>query len=1477
MVAALAIVPSVHAQVVTLVSNTGQVDTAIGFYTDTQQRAQQFTTGDHAGGYTLSEVVVDIGRPCSIAPAFALHSSTTDGGMLEVPGAKIVGLVGSAASRGEQSFAPATATRLARSTRYFVLFKTAATASIADCKVARTISSSVDAGAASGWDIAGTAVFSPDAGTTWTNTPSSPEDPPPPVQIAIRGSLIQTSTALGRPRNLTATPGNGRVTLRWERPSDDGGAPVTGYEYRHAQGSSVPSNTSWRSAGLDQERTIAGLTNGLRYAFEVRAVNRVGPGPADRVVATPVGAPGEPGEPEELAATPGDASVVLSWTAPSDDGGAPVTGYEYRHAQGGSVPSNTSWRSAGLDQERTIAGLTNGLRYAFEVRAVNRVGPGPADRVVGTPVGAPGEPEELAATPGDASVVLSWTAPSDDGGAPVTGYEYRHAQGGSVPSNTSWRSAGLDQERTIAGLTNGLRYAFEVRAVNRVGPGPADRVVATPVGAPGEPEELAAIPGDASVVLSWTAPSDDGGAPVTGYEYRYAVGAAVPAGTLWRSAPLNHQLTVIGLTNGQQYAFEVRARNRVGEGAARGATATPVGRPSAPASLAAMAGDQEVALAWAAPLDDGGTPVTSYEYRYAAGGAVPVGTPWRSAGLNLERTVTGLTNGQQYAFEVRARNRVGEGEARGATATPVGRPGAPASLSATAGDAEVVLAWSAPGDDGGTPVTGYEYRYAPGEAVPAEISWREADGDLTVTVTGLENETRYTFEVRARNRVGPGEVTMATALPLRLRAELFSSTAAAEGEALVVGVRRSGGLAFPARATIGVTDNAFPGVSGGEEGRSDGLGRHRLEFGAGEAEATVTVTVAFDGERRQDRVLTATLDSAATKVDGVARPYEPVAPELVVPVTEGDAGLSVADARVQGKSTVLAFTVSMDRTRDVAVEVDFATEDGSARAGEDYTPVTGTLTIAPGGREGTVEVPVLPALHVTGERTLTLRLSNARNAVIEDGVAMGTIVRVSELPKAWLARFGRTASNHAAQAIARRLESDGRETHVTVAGRRLDGLVGGLRSGGGDLLGSTARTMASKATSGLAASARDVQGGGPDAESLRTGLLSDFGFRLPELQDALLGSSFHIEDGAQQAGGGSRAWAVWGDVATTHFEGDAGGLGLNGDVTTGTVGLDRQWRKLLLGLSLARSTGEGGYGGGAGTITSTLTSVYPYLRIRLAERAQLWGAMGWGRGVLGLTPGSGAAIETDLTNAMAALGGRAVLRRAGASDSSLEIALRSDMLWTSTSSDEAGVLAEATGVASRGRLMLEGGGRISGLGGVLSPSVEGGLRYDGGDAETGAGLEVGGGLDWARGGLALRVNGRMLLADADESYEEWGYGGSLVYQPGTDGRGLQMRLGLSTGATASGVQSLWTLENAAGLVRQGGMPFARRSDAEVGFGMGDELLWYPYLAADATGPKRLGIRLNAGQSLDVGLELGRMNDGTQPAKDALMLRGGIRF
>ena len=1022
---------------------------------------------------------------------------------------------------------------------------------------------------------------------------------------------------------------------------------------------------------------------------------------------------------------------------------------------------------------------------------------------------------------------------------------------------------------------------------------------------PGMPGSLVATAGAGSVFLEWTEPPDDGGSPVTGYEYRYAAGSSVPEDTPWQSAGLSLMRTFADLANGQPYVFEVRALNGAGVGAAAVTRATPLGVPGVPESLTATAGDGEVVLEWTAPADDGGSPVTGYEYRYAAGDGVPDGTPWQDAGTELGATVTGLENETRYVLEVRARNPAGPGAAAVTRATPLGVPGVPESLTATAGDGEVVLEWTAPADDGGSPVTGYEYRYVAGDGVPDGTPWQDAGTELGATVTGLENETRYVLEVRARNPAGPGAAAVTTATPIRLEAELFSAAAiAAEGEPLVIGLRRSGGLAHAAHAYIGVTDSAVPVVGAADEGRADGLGRHRLEFATGAAEATVTVSPAFDGERGEGRVITATVESVEVEIDGVRRPYELVTPTLVVPVTEGDAGLSVADARVEGASSVLAFTVSLDRTRDVPVRVDYATEDGTARAGEDYTAVSGTLTIEAGGREARIEVAVLPALHVTGERTLTLRLSNAVSAVIDDGVATGVIVRESELPKAWLARFGRTASDHAAQAIARRLEAGQRETQVTVAGRRVDGLsVDGLLLGvlpsGGWRPASAVEDMATRlaapalASSGAPFGGVDADpgtpglragtwGGAPGAldrepfadagQTLRRAVLPDFGYRLPGAEEALLGTSFYVERGAQQDVGGG-TWAAWGDVAATRFEGDAGGLALNGDVVTGTAGLDRQWRAVLVGLALSRSSGEGGYGTGAGTIASTLTSVHPYVQVRLGERAQVWGAAGWGRGGLEITPESGAALEADLRNSMAAAGARAVLMGAGG----LEIALRSDLLWTETASDGTAALAEAVGTASRGRLMLEGAGQIQGLGGVVRPKVEGGVRYDGGDAETGRGFEVGGGLDWARGSLTLQVNGRMLVAHADKSYEEWGYSGSLVYEPGADGLGLQMRVGSSAGAAASGIRNLWALENASGLVRGGAVPFAQRFAAEVGYGLGRGTLWYPYFVADDSGRMRYGLKLSSGRTMGVGLEFGRREGVDLGPQDAMLLRGELRF
>ena len=1344
-----------------------------------------------------------------------------------------------------------------------------------------------------------------------------------------------TSTVPGPPTGLLAAAGDGgRIDLSWAAPASDGGDPLSGYKIE------VSSDTgaSWtdRVATTGDANTTyshTGLAAATTRHYRVSAINTNGTGDASNV-ANATTFTTIPSAPTKLLATAGGTTQIdLSWTAPAADGGSAIITYAI-HV---SLDGRTDWRARAGNPNTTYSqiGLAPGTTRYYRVGAANAKGHSALSNIASATTGqatvtfgasvytaveggaaATVEVQLSAALSAPVTIPLEVTLQGGATAADYSGIPETVTFGADQTAVTFTVTATADTdaetgERVSIGFGTLPEGVFArspatatVTLADRSGPGPGPTTDPDPPPPPPPPDleqvmGVGVAPGNAQLVVTWTAVDN-----ATGYTVQWTSGgqgyntgdrqATVTSGSTTR-------YTIPSLTNGTEYTVRVIATRTGADDGPPSAevTGTPFTTPGAPQHLSGVPGDEQVMLTWDATSSDGGSAILRYEY------AIDDSGTWIDAGLDLEETVPGLTNGQQYAFEVRAVNSAGPGAPARTAATPLGMPSVPESLTATGGDGEVVLEWSAPADDGGSPVTGYGYRYAAGQAVPEDVTWRDAGTELTATVSGLENETRYAFEVRARNRVGPGETSGTTALPLRLRAELFSTAVlATEGEALVVGVRRSGGLAFPAHAYIGVTDDALPGVTATEEGRIDGLGRQRLEFAAGAAEATVTVTVAFDGERRQDRVLSATLDSAELEVDGVRRPYELVTPTLVVPVTEGEAGLSVADARAEAGSAALVFTVSLDRTRDVAVRVDYATEDGSARAGEDYTPVSGTLTIEAGGRERTVEVPVLPALHVTGERTLTLRLSNAVSAVIDDGVASGVIVRESELPEAWLARFGRTASDHAAQAIARRLEAGRRETQVTVAGRRVDGLsVDGLLSGalpsGGWRPASAVEDMATRlAAPALAASGAPfggvdadpgtpglragTWGGAPGAldressadagQTLRRAVLPDFGFRLPGAEEALLGTSFYVERGAQQDVGGG-TWAAWGDVAATRFEGDAGGHAIDGDVVTGTAGLDRRWRALLVGLALSRSAGEGGYGTGAGTIASTLTSVHPYVQVRLGERAQVWGAAGWGRGGLEITPESGAALEADLRNSMAAAGARAVLMGAGG----LEIALRSDLLWTETSSDGTAALAEAVGTASRGRLMLEGAGQIQGLGGVVRPKVEGGVRYDGGDAETGQGFEVGGGLDWARGSLTLQVNGRMLVAHADESYEEWGYSGSLVYEPGADGLGLQMRVGSSAGASASGIRNLWALENASGLVRGGGMPFAQRFDAEVGYGIGRGTLWYPYFVADDSGRTRYGLKLSSGRTMGVGLEFGRRESVDLGPQDAMLLRGELKF
>ena len=210
------------------------------------------------------------------------------------------------------------------------------------------------------------------------------------VRVAPPGVTVPISSI-----GLSASPGNGQVALRWNAPQNTGGAPIVRYEYRWAESGGEFSD--WmRVAPAQRSETVRELTNGTEYVFEVRGVNALGKGSAETAMATPVrnthtggggggggGGPRQtvPDTPTNVVAEATDGAVVLTWEAPEDDDGAPITDYEYR------IDGKGQWISIGsTDTTHTVTGLVNDTAYVFQVRAVNRVGRSPAsDPVEATP------------------------------------------------------------------------------------------------------------------------------------------------------------------------------------------------------------------------------------------------------------------------------------------------------------------------------------------------------------------------------------------------------------------------------------------------------------------------------------------------------------------------------------------------------------------------------------------------------------------------------------------------------------------------------------------------------------------------------------------------------------------------------------------------------------------------------------------------------------------------------------------------------------------------------------------------------------------------------------------------------------------------------------------------------------------------------------------------------------------------------------
>ncbi len=569
-----------------------------------------------------------------------------------------------------------------------------------------------------------------------------------------------------------------------------------------------------------------------------------------------------------------------------------------------------------------------------------------------------------------------------------------------------------------------------------------------------------------------------------------------------------------------------------------------------------------------------------------------------------------------------------------------------------------------------------------------------------------------------------------------------------------------------------------------------------------------------------------------------------------------------------GGETVV--TATAPRASSTPFEVTVAVAPVAPAMAGDFTVSGTTLSFAANATESTGEVTITAVdddalegdLQVTVSGTVAgtmdLRAPFDATLTILDDEAAG-FGKTASIQRAWLARFGRGAAEAVLEGVSGRLTAP--------RGTGLRGKLAGLA-----FHGATPPPDRPRYLPGDAAAS------------------NPFRSRRVAERDMLTGTAFAFTGGTD--GGGSLA--LWGQGGYSAFEGIDGAIRLDGTVTAATLGADYSAGRWLAGLALSHSRGEGSYRSDRekGDLETSVTGVYPYARYAVTERLSLWVAAGHGQGTLRAQRAAlvrQPAVEVDMSLSMAAGGVRGVLLKR---PDGLRLATQADMLYLRTASEPAAGLQGAEADVDRLRFGLEGAWvRTFDGGATLTPSFEIGGRHDDGDAETGFGVDAGGGIAWADpgSGLRLSLDARGLLAHEAAGFREWGVSGALHYDPNpVSGRGLSLALAPSWGAASTGgADALIGRESLAWMSREGTRPADARLRAELAYGFpafGGRFTGTPYLGFGLTQAGRdfrIGWRLAAARRDDVdmtlGLEAARREYAVAGPEHRASLRFGLRW
>ncbi len=596
------------------------------------------------------------------------------------------------------------------------------------------------------------------------------------------GTTATPATVPGAPGNISVIAGDGQLTVSWTSPADNGGAPITGYTVAYkANAFTCPTpNTigTWTVRNTSNtSTTIRGLANTHSYRLCVRASNSAGLSNWNETSSSPSDRPGQPTGVRFTGTGPD--RLTVAWTAPASTGASAIAGYTVQWCTAASTNDvcASSWSTASATGTGyAIAGLAGSTSYGVRVQAVNSRGTGPwsstrfASTTAATP---PGAPSGLAASVGDRQIDLRWNAPSANG-APITGYAVECRLGGTAVATGNCGSSSYTRyatvsgtSTTITGLANGTAYDIRVRAANRAGSGAWATIAATPATRPRIPTNVEATASGRNIQVTWTAPAS-GGAPIT----RYTVQSCSGGCTSWRSTTVSGNppattATISGLATATTYRVRVRAVNSAGEsGWSATDTATTPTRPETPTDLTVtVSGPDKLTATWTAPVSVSG--VSHYNVQRCTARANSDGTwrctsGWSNAGTatDTSHVVTGLNGSTDYSVRVQAENAAGTSGWSNTYTAPTDPPTSPGvidDLTATAGNRQVRLSWTAPAANG-APITRYEVTCEDIDQVVTTGSCSEdvptlyrPTSSTSITVRRLTNGIKYRFAVTAFN------------------------------------------------------------------------------------------------------------------------------------------------------------------------------------------------------------------------------------------------------------------------------------------------------------------------------------------------------------------------------------------------------------------------------------------------------------------------------------------------------------------------------------------------------------------------------------------------------------------------------------------------------------------------------------------------------------------------------------------------------